>query len=105
MIEIHLYGKLRRYGQKLKPGQNCVLTLEARPGETVSSLLARTGIPVDEVNHIFLDSRLVASRARAAVLYGYLQCRANVHDWDLKVPVGDEARLGLFGQDMAMLSM
>ena len=105
MVEIHLYGKLRRYGHQAKPGQNCVLALEARPGETVSSLLAQAGIPVDDVNHIFLDSRLLASRARAAVLYGYVQSRDDVHDWELDVPVGKEARLGLFGLDMPMLSM
>jgi len=105
MVEIHLYGKLRRYGHPIKPGQNCVLSLQARPGATVSSLLAQAGIPVEEVNHIFLDSRLLASRVRAAVLFGYLQSRDEVHDWDLDVPVGDEARLGLFGLDMALLSM
>lgn len=105
MVEIHLYGKLRRYGYRTRPGQNCVLALEARPGETVSSLLARAGIPVDEVSHIFLNSRLLASRARAAALYGYLQSRADVHDWSLEFPVGDGARLGLFGPDMALLSM
>lgn len=81
------------------------MSIEARPGETVSSLLDRAGIPADEVNHIFLDSRLLASRARTAVLYGYLQSRANVHDWELQVPIDDGARLGLFGLDMAMLSM
>ena len=105
MIEIHLYGKLRRYGHKTKPGQSCVLNLDAPPDETVSSVLAKAGIPVDEVNHIFLDSRLLASRSRVASLYGYLQSRDNVHDWALEVHVGNEARLGLFGVDMAMLSM
>jgi hypothetical protein len=105
MVEIHLYGKLRHYGRQVRPGQSCVLTLEAHPDETVSSLLGKAGIPTDEVNHIFLNSRLLASRARAAALYGYLQARADLHDWDLEVPVGDKARLGLFGRDMAMLSM
>jgi hypothetical protein len=105
MIEIHLYGGLRRYGPPVKPGRSCVLTVEAGRGETVSSLLAGAGIPKDEVNHIFMNSKLLASRARVAVLYGYLQTRHEVHDWELDVPVGDEARLGLFGRDMAMLSM
>ena len=105
MVEIHLYGKLRRYGHQIRPGENCVLALKAGQGETVSSLLARTGIPLDEVNHIFLDSQLLASRARAANLYGYAQVRSDAHDWDLEVPIDDGARLGLFGRDMAMLSM
>jgi len=105
MVEIHLYGKLRRYGRQTRPGQQCVLGVETHPGETVSSILARAGIPLEEVNHIFLDSRLLASRARAAVLYGYLQSRDDVHDWNLEFPIGQNARLGLFGLDMALLSM
>ncbi len=105
MVEIHLYGNLRRYGHQTRPGQKCVVGVEVRPGATVSSILAQAGIPVEEVNHVFLDSRLLASRARAAVIYGYLQSRDDVHDWDLEVPVGPNARLGLFGLDMALLSM
>jgi hypothetical protein len=105
MIEIHLYGNLRRYGHPTKPGQSCVVNVEARPEETVSSLLVKAGIPVDEVHHIFVNSRLLASRARIAVLYGYLQARDNVHDWALEVPVANGSRVGLFGRDMAMLSM
>jgi hypothetical protein len=105
MIEIHLYGKLRRYGPPVRAGRSCILSLQAGHGETVSSLLAKAGIPKDEVNHIFMNSKLLASRARAAVLYGYLQTRPDVHDWELEVSVGNEARLGLFGHDMAMLSM
>jgi hypothetical protein len=38
-------------------------------------------------------------------MYGYLQSRDDVHDWNLDVPVGQNARLGLFGLDMALLSM
>ncbi len=105
MVQIHLYGKLRRYGHPTKAGQPCVVALEARPEETLSSLLNKAGIPVGEVNHIFLNSQLVASRARAAAYYGYVQSRTDIHDWSLEVPVASEARLGLFGLDMAMLSM
>jgi hypothetical protein len=34
---------------------------------------------------------------------GYQQVRESPFDWDLKVPVKDGDRIGLFGEDMAAL--
>jgi len=105
MMEIHLYGKLRRYATEARPSPDCTIVLEPGPGETITSLLAHMGIPVDEINHIFFNSKLVATRTRAAPLFDYLQARSNLFDWNLNIPVNNGDRIGLFGTDMAVLSM
>jgi len=105
MLEIHLYGSLRRYAQESRPGQDCVIALESSRGETMLSLLARVGIPVDEINHIFFNANLLATRAKTAPFMGLPQARSNLSDWDLNIPVKSGDRIGLFGTDMAILSM
>lgn len=105
MVEIHLYGKLRGYAGGARPGQECVLKLAPRPGETLASLLQQAGIPAGEVNHIFLNAKLLASRSMAAPLYGFPQSQPTTDDWELATPLRDGDRVGLFGRDMAMLSM
>ena len=104
-MEIHLYGKLRRYAKQARPGSDCTIVLEPGPGETIASLLAQMGIPVDEINHIFFNSKLLASRTQTATFMGYLQARSNLSDWNLNVPVNHGDRIGLFGTDMAVLGM
>jgi hypothetical protein len=105
MVEIHLYGKLRHYldGSRAKNGS--VITHEPEPDETLASLLVHTGIPVDEINHIFFNSKLLASRNKAASFLGFWQATSSLSDWDLDVPVDDGDRVGLFGTDMALLGM
>jgi hypothetical protein len=105
MVEIHVYGKLRGYVKDTRADHQSVLTLEPQPKETIASLLALAGIPVDEINHIFFNAKLLASRSRMAPFLGYLQSRSSVIDWNLQVPVNDGDRIGLFGTDMAVLGM
>jgi hypothetical protein len=105
MVEIHLYGKLRSYTRDPQKGRGAVAVPVRRPDETIASLLEDVGIPVDEVNHIFLNAKLLATRTSAAPYMGYQQARSDPSDWDLNVPVGDGDRLGLFGKDMPILGM
>ena len=105
MVEIHLYGQLRRYAGDPQNGRGAVAVLVRRGDETIASLLENAGIPADEVNHIFLNAKLLATRTSAARFMGYQQVRSDPLDWDLDVPVGDGDRVGLFGSDMAMLGM
>lgn len=105
MVEIHVYGKLRHYLNGSRPAKGGVLVLEPRPGATIESLLAQTGIPIDKINHIFFNSKLLVTRTKTAPYLGYQQTRANLFDWDLKVPVDAGDRIGLFGADMPMLGM
>lgn len=105
MVEIHVYGKLRRYVEEPRPGQGTVVMLEPGRADTVGSVLEQMGVPAGEVNHIFLNAKLLASRNRMAPYYGYVQSGADLSGWDLNVAVGDGDRLGLFGTDMAILGM
>jgi hypothetical protein len=104
MIEIHLYGKLRQY-RSYQPGQDCVVLADHQLGETIASLLDSVGIPIEELNHVFFNAKLLSTRNRKAAYFGYPQLRSDLSNWDLNIPVGDGDRLGLFGTDMAMLSM
>ena len=105
MVEIHLYGKLRRYNGNTKAGHDSVLMLDPRPGETIATLLAGEGIPVEEINHIFVNAKLLSTRTSMGKYYGYQQVGDDLTDWGLDMPVGEGDRLGLFGKDMAILGM
>lgn len=105
MVEIHVYGKLRRFVKDARTDHQSILVLEPHPDETIALLLAQAGIPVDEINHVFFNAKLLASRSRVAPFLGYLQSRSNVLDWNLEVPVANGDRIGLFGTDMAVLGM
>ena len=105
MVEIHLYGKLRRHAQHCRPAEDCVIMYIDGAGDTLGSVLADTGIPVDEINHIFVNARLYASRNRMAPFYGYRQTGSDLSTWDLSFPVEGGDRIGLFGQDMSILGM
>jgi hypothetical protein len=105
MVEIHLYGDLRKYSKDFVPIGDILLTLEPDPGETLASLLARTGIPEVEINHVFFNSKLLVSRNRMASLYSLQQVASDVTDWNLAVPVAHGDRIGLFGLDIPLLSM
>jgi hypothetical protein len=105
MVEVHLYGKLRRYAQESRPTQDTVLLLEPGPEDTLGLLLAKAGIPLEEVNHIFLNAKLLATRNRVGSFYGYPQVQSSLDGWDLDVSVGIGDRVGLFGRDMAILGM
>jgi hypothetical protein len=105
MVEIHLYGKLRSYNRGPRAGLDSVLQVEPGPSETIATLLAQEGIPVEEINHIFYNAKLLTTRTARGKFYGYQQVSDSLADWDLGIPVGDGDRLGLFGKDMAILGM
>ncbi len=105
MVEIHLYGKLRQYNGGTKTGSDSVLMLEPGPDETIATLLAGEGIPVEEINHIFVNAKLLSTRTSMGRYYGYQQVGESLSQWDLSMPVGHGDRLGLFGKDMAILGM
>ena len=82
MIDVHLYGKLRRFAENRDVRSASIVPIEWEPGDTVSSVAARIGIPADELgSNLFVDG----------------------HYADLGSPVADGARLGLFPDDMQLL--
>ena len=100
MVDIRLYGKLRRFAKEEPDG---VIRVAPEPGETLDLLLNRLGIPLADIYSIFYNSKLLAARSGMASWIGYPQVRATPFDWDLSVPVQSSDRIGLFGRDMAAL--
>ena len=82
MIDVHLYGKLRRFSGDSDPRRESVLPMEARSGETISDIIRRIGIPSEELGrNILLNGEISAL--------------------DRSVKDGD--RLGIFPDDMQLL--
>jgi hypothetical protein len=103
MIEIHLYGKLRKHFKEKPVDHRYTMEEKAVKGETISMLLQRVEIPVNDVYHIFYNRKLLASRCSMAETLGYRQFREDPMNWDLEVKLADGDRIGLFGKDMAAL--
>jgi hypothetical protein len=103
MIEIHLYGKMRKnLGDDNLPEGN-VLRLSPEPGETVASVFERAGISTEDVYSLFLNAKLLAARSNMVRWLGYQQTGDDPLSWDLNVPVSSGDRIGVFGRDMAAL--
>ena len=103
MVEIHLFGKLRRYAKDPNAAKDYVLKMSPAADETVESILARAGISAEDIHSIFLNRKLLAARSRMASWTGHRQIRSDPFNWDLRVPVKSGDRIGLFGSDMAAL--
>jgi uncharacterized protein YbcC (UPF0753/DUF2309 family) len=103
MVEIRIYGKLRRYAQHIPTASDNVIRIAAEPEETLETLLAKLDIPGTAIYSIFINSRLLAARSGMASMVGYQQVRENPYNWDLNVIVNPSDRIGLFGRDMATL--
>jgi molybdopterin converting factor small subunit len=82
MIEIHLYGSLRRFCGQTDPTAESIVTLPWQPGDTVASVAEQVGIPLEELGaNLFLNGRYAR----------------------LDAEIGDGDRLGLFPGDMQLL--
>jgi hypothetical protein len=82
MIEVHLYGKLRRFADQRDPRGASVVRLDVPAGASIRDLAAEIGIPSEELGaNVFLDGRYAS----------------------LDAPVGAALRLGLFPDDMQLL--
>ncbi|MDY7040921.1 MAG: hypothetical protein SVX38_08650 [Chloroflexota bacterium] len=105
MIEIHLYGNLRRYASDTRPDRDSVVWLEPATGETIQTLLGRLGIPPTEVCHVFLNGALLSTDNTMARWLRYQQAQENVSNRDrgLDVLLKSGDRVGLFARDMALL--
>jgi len=82
MIDVHLYGKLRRFAENRDARSESVIRVPWEPDDTVGAVAARIGIPIEELgSNLFVDGQYA----------------------DLDSPVSDGARLGLFPDDMQLL--
>lgn len=56
MVEVHLYGKLRRFAENQDPTGQSVVQAAVEQGDTIRDVLKRLGIPLEEVgSNIFLN--------------------------------------------------
>jgi len=102
-IEIHLYGKLRRYAPDPRADRESVVRVAFEAGNTIGAALQQAGIAEEEVCHIFLNGALFSTYNSMAPWLGYRQAQENVHRRETNVALKPGDRLGIFGHDMAAL--
>ena len=82
MIEVHLYGKLRRFTDNQDPTHDSIIYIPVEEGKTIGDIIRHIGIPLEAVgNNIFLNGEYSA----------------------LGRKVKDGDRLGVFPNDMQLL--
>ncbi|MGC9523396.1 MAG: hypothetical protein ACP5HG_16120 [Anaerolineae bacterium] len=102
-IEVHVYGQLARRLSEEAARHKRVLHIEPRPGETFSSLVKRLGIQSEELYTVFLNGSLLVTRNGMAPWLRYPQAQDDVWNWEGDVALNPGDRIGLFGEDMALL--
>jgi len=104
LIEVRLFGDLRRHFPDPASPSGTVLQLPNGDGETVGQVLARMGIELQEVSNVFLNGRLVPRSAYPITLGYPLTARAPVSpEGLLETPVHSGDRLGLFPRNMGVV--
>jgi hypothetical protein len=82
MIEVHLYGKLRRFTDNQNPSRDSIINVPMEDGDSIENIAQRIGIPLEELgSNIFLNGEYSA----------------------LTRKVNDGDRLGIFPNDMQLL--
>jgi len=82
MLEVHLYGKLRRFTDNQDVTKDSVIRITVEEEDTIGDIIARIGIPLEEVgSNVFLN-------------WEYSALSRRVHDSD---------RLAVFPDDMQLL--
>jgi hypothetical protein len=105
MVEIHLYGDLRRYGEQPRTDRPTVIRLPINGTLTVAQVLRQVGIAPQEVGQVFLNHELLNTRFTMAPWLGYQTADERIPasgDY-LETPVRSGDRLGLFPIKMTML--
>ncbi len=102
-IEVHLYGKLSQRLSEQALRHKRVLYLDPQPAETFGTLLARLGIRPDDLYTVFHNGSLLVTRNGMAPWLRYQQAQEDVWKWDHDFSLNPGDRLGLFGEDMALL--
>ena len=82
MIEVHLYGKLRRFTDNQDPTRDSIIYIPVEEGDTIRNIIRHIGIPLEALgSNIFLNGEY--SALGRTVKYG--------------------DRLGIFPNDMQLL--
>jgi molybdopterin converting factor small subunit len=81
MIDVHLYGKLRKLVQGSRASENTVLKVKYEDGETFATLIKRLGLRKEDLADCFINGKLAKDSSK-------------IHDGD---------RVGLFPFNMPLL--
>ncbi|MBC8476901.1 MAG: hypothetical protein H8D49_01020 [Dehalococcoidia bacterium] len=82
MIEVHLYGKLRRFTDNLDPSRDSIVHIATENGDSLADIIQRIGIPGNEVGtNIFLNGEYSPQSRK----------------------INNDDRLGVFPDDMQMI--
>lgn len=103
MIELHLYGNLRRLAPDKRGKGERIIQYESHPGETINMLLASLGVTPDQISTLFYNHKLLATRIPTAAIVEFRQVDQDPEGWNLDVPLQPGDRLGIFGTDMQIL--
>jgi len=103
MVEIRIYGKLRKKVAEKGAGGVTIVEVEPHEGEQLIEILQRIGIKVEDIFTIFYNAGILATHNTMACFLGYRQACKGVDDWSLAVEVKDGDRIGVFGDDMSAL--
>ncbi len=61
MIEVHLYGKLRRFSNNQDPIRDSIIYVPVEDGDTIEDIIRRIGIQIEEIgSNIFLNGEYSA---------------------------------------------
>jgi hypothetical protein len=105
VIELHLYGDLRRHAMEKRANGQSVVQLGIGDHDTVGSVLRKAGIDPTEVGQVFLNRKLLNTRCSMHFWLGYQSAKERIPGGGsyLDAPVRWGDRLGLFPTNMAML--
>lgn len=102
MIEVRLFGHLRRHVPGSTPTSDTVLRLPPESVHTIGQVLDRVGIDPAEVGNLFLNGRLLP-RSAYPIALGYPLAAdgplAPEKYWSAPVHSGD--RVGIFPRNMS----
>jgi hypothetical protein len=104
MIEVRLFGNLRRHATQGGTGPETVLYLPGEAHQTVRAVLAGVGIDPGEISHIFLNGRLLP-RSVYPLTLGYPSVASDPLSVDgcLQTPVQEGDRVGIFPGNMGVV--
>jgi hypothetical protein len=103
LIEVRLFGELRRYTCDPKSPSGAVVYLSANGANTVAQVLAQLGIEPQEVSNIFVNGRLLPRSAYPITLgYPLAATTPLTTEGTLGTSVRAGDRLGIFPTNMGV---
>jgi hypothetical protein len=101
VVEVRLFGNLRRYVAGARPTTDTVLQLPVDEAKTVGQVFARVGIDPAEVGQVFINGRLLP-RSSYPITLGYLLAAEGplTPEKYLGTPVRAGDRVGIFPRNM-----